>query len=81
MPVPYLTMADIVTLYGIPPRTAKRRAAQDKWRRTSSKPRRYSAADVEASLGRPRPRSPRVRRHLTKHYSPACAPLDKRGTI
>lgn len=52
MPTPYLTMADITAIYRISPRTARRWAAHDRWRRTSGKPRRYHGGDVQASYER-----------------------------
>lgn len=52
MPVPYLTMADIAAIYHVSPRTARRWAQHDHWRRTSGKPRRYHAGDAQASYDR-----------------------------
>jgi uncharacterized protein YjcR len=66
MPVPYLTMADITDLYRISPRTARRWAAHDRWRRTSSKPRRYSLADAQRSYEAHH--AGRIKRHLVKRY-------------
>ena len=65
MPVPYLTMADIVRLYRISPSTVRRWAQHDRWRRTSSKPRRYHSGDVQRSYDKHH-RS--IRRHLVKRY-------------
>lgn len=52
MPAPYLTMRDIMAVYRIPPRTARRWAAADHWRRTGGNPRRYHGGDVQASYER-----------------------------
>jgi hypothetical protein len=62
MPAPYLTMADVCSVYRISPRTARRWAAHDRWRRTSGRPRRYHALDVQASYDRHH--GGRVARHL-----------------
>jgi uncharacterized protein YjcR len=66
MPPPYLTMADIAAVYRVSPRTARRWAARDRWRRTSGKPRRYSLADAQRSYDRHR--HGRIARHLVKRY-------------
>jgi uncharacterized protein YjcR len=65
--VPYLTMADIAAVYRISPRTARRWASHDRWRRTSGKPRRYHGGDVQASYDRHH--GGRVARHLVNRYS------------
>lgn len=46
---PYLTMADIARVYGVSARTARRWAAHDRWRRTGTRPVRYSLADAQRS--------------------------------
>lgn len=46
---PYLPLADIAVIYGVSPRTARRWAAHDRWRRTGTRPVRYSLADAQGS--------------------------------
>jgi uncharacterized protein YjcR len=59
-------MSDIAAVYRISPRTARRWASHDRWRRTSGKPRRYSMADAQRSYDRHH--GGRVARHLTRKY-------------
>ena len=66
MPAPYLPMADIAALYGVSPRTARQWAAADRWRRKGTRPKRYSAADAQASYDRHH--AGRTMRHLVKRY-------------
>jgi uncharacterized protein YjcR len=66
MPAHYLTMADVAAIYGVSPRTARRWASHDRWRRTGGKPRRYALADVQASYDRHH--GGRVERHLARRY-------------
>jgi uncharacterized protein YjcR len=49
MPVPYLPLADLAKIYRVHPRTARRWAAEDRWRRTGTRPVRYSLADAQQS--------------------------------
>jgi uncharacterized protein YjcR len=65
-PQPYLTMADLAKLYRVHPRTARRWAAEDRWRRTGTRPVRYSLADAQQSYEARH--AMRIQRHLEKHY-------------
>lgn len=42
-------MADLAKIYRVHPRTARRWAAEDRWRRTGTVPVRYSLADAQRS--------------------------------
>jgi uncharacterized protein YjcR len=66
MSVPYLTMADIAALYRVSPSTARKWAAADHWRRKGTRPKRYSATDVQASYDRHH--AGRTMRHLVNRY-------------
>jgi uncharacterized protein YjcR len=63
-----MTLADIAAVYAISTRTARRWAAHDRWRRTGTRPVRYSLADAQQSYEAHK-RSTRVTRHLTKKYA------------
>lgn len=67
MPAPYLTMADLAKLYRVHPRTARRWAAQDRWRRTGTMPVRYHLGDAQASYEQRH--HGRIERHLTRKYA------------
>ena len=45
-------MNDIARIYRVHPRTARRWAAADQWRRTITRPVRYAVADAQASRDR-----------------------------
>lgn len=62
---PYLTMGDIAKLYHVSPRTARRWAAHDHWRRRGTRPIRYSITDAQASYDQ---HKGRTARHLTRRY-------------
>ena len=66
MAVPYLSLPDIAKLYNVSPRTARRWAAHDRWRRKGSRPVRYSVTDAQASYDRHK--HGRVARHLVKRH-------------
>jgi len=66
MPVPYLPMADIAAVYGVSTSTARKWARADHWRRKGTRPKRYSAADAQASYDRHH--AGRTMRHLVKRY-------------
>ena len=68
MPAPYLTMADIARLYRVHLRTVRRWAAEDRWRRTGTRPVRYALADAQVSYEGRRNSANRVIRHLVKRY-------------
>jgi uncharacterized protein YjcR len=67
----YLPLRDLMKLYGVSERTARRWAAEDSWRRTRTRPLRYSVADVQRSYDR-RTRRARIVRHLLRQYGPAA---------
>jgi len=62
---PYLSLSDLARIYAVHPRTARRWAAEDKWRRTGTRPVRYSLADAQRSY---EARHNRTKRHLTRKY-------------
>ena len=66
MPAPYLTMADIARLYRVHLRTARRWAAEDRWRRTGTRPVRYHLGDVQVSYETRH--TGRIERHLSRRY-------------
>lgn len=51
---PAATAADLAALYRVPPGTIYAWASTDRWRRTITRPRRYSMADAQASFDRRR---------------------------
>lgn len=61
-----MSMADIAALYGVSASAARKWAAADRWRRTGSRPKRYSVTDAQASYDRRR--AGRTMRHLVKRY-------------
>lgn len=63
MTAPYLTMADLARIYRVHESTARRWAREDAWRRTGTRPVRYSAADAQRSYEQ-RTRTARITRHL-----------------
>jgi uncharacterized protein YjcR len=65
-PQPYLTMADLAKLYRVHPRTARRWAAEDRWRRTGTRPVRYHLADAQQSYEQRH--HGRTMRHLVNSY-------------
>lgn len=67
---PYLPLGDLAVIYRISPRTARRWASHDKWRRTGTRPVRYSLADAQRSYEAHK-RSTRVTRHLARKYGSA----------
>jgi len=67
MPEPYLSLADLAKVYAVHPRTARRWAAADNWRRTGTRPVRYSLADAQRSFEARR--TGRIKRHLVQRYS------------
>lgn len=67
MPSPYLPLADLARTYGVTPRTARRWARADNWRRKGTRPVRWSLADAQRSY---EARRNRVQRHLTAKYAP-----------
>jgi len=67
----HLELADIVKTYGITESAARRRARQDGWRRTATRPKMYRLADAQASYDRRRVPGARVRQHLIRTY---CQP-------
>lgn len=69
MPAPYLAMADLARIYGVHPRTARRWAAQDRWRRTGTRPVRYHIGDAQASYEQRH--TGRIERHLAQRHAPA----------
>ena len=69
MPAPYLTMADIARLYRVHLRTVRRWAAEDRWRRTGTRPVRYALADAQVSYEQRH--TGRIERHLTQYRDPA----------
>jgi len=66
-PPPYLSLADLAKLYRVHPRTARRWAAADRWRRTGTKPVRYHLGDAQRSYEQRH--HGRVQRHLTAKYA------------
>lgn len=66
MTAPYLTMADIARIYAVHLRTARRWAAEDRWRTTGTRPKRWSLADAQRSYEQRH--HGRVVRHLVKKY-------------
>lgn len=66
MPAPYLTLADLARIYRVHPRTARRWAAEDRWRRTGKRPVRYSLADAQRSYEARH--TGRIIRHLVARY-------------
>jgi uncharacterized protein YjcR len=66
VPVPYLPLADLAKLYRVHPRTARRWAAEDRWRRTGTRPVRYHLADAQQSYEARH--TGRVQRHLVNSY-------------
>lgn len=66
---PYLTMADIASIYQVHHGTACRWAREDKWRRTMGRPARYSVADAQQSYEQ-RTRTARIIRHLATRDTP-----------
>jgi uncharacterized protein YjcR len=67
---PYLTLADLAVIYGISPRTARRWAQHDRWRRTGTRPVRYSLADAQGSYERHKRRGPYRKRHAAQLAHP-----------
>jgi uncharacterized protein YjcR len=66
MPQPYLAMADLAKLYRVHPRTVRRWAAEDRWRRTGTRPVQYSLADAQRSYEARH--TMRIERHLVESY-------------
>jgi len=62
-------MADLAKLYRVHPRTARRWAAEDRWRRTGTRPVRYSLADAQRSYEQRH--TMRIERHLAQRHAPA----------
>jgi hypothetical protein len=48
----YLTVDDLAHLFKVSTRTARRWAAEDSWRRTRTRPLRYSVEDCQRSYDR-----------------------------
>jgi hypothetical protein len=55
VPSPSLTAADLAAVYQIPVGTIYGWASTDKWRRTTTRPKRYLLDDAQASYERRRP--------------------------
>ena len=66
MKSPYLTMGDLLRIYRISEATGRRWAREDAWRRTASRPVRYSLADAQRSYEERHVN--RVARHLATRY-------------
>jgi hypothetical protein len=62
-------MADLAKLYRVHPRTARRWAAEDRWRRTGTRPVQYSLADAQRSYEARH--TMRIERHLAQRHAPA----------
>jgi uncharacterized protein YjcR len=71
----YLPITDIAAIYRISPRTARRWAAADKWRRRATAP-EYSITDADRSAQARRTSDGRQKRGPYRKRQPEPAPRD-----